>query len=53
MLALFPKENINLQLATDKLNAIEWEKMGFVTGGRYIFTQKSLKEALIDDKTFE
>ena len=53
VLALFPKENINLQLATDKLNAIEWEKMGFVTGGRYIFTQKSLKEALIDDKTFE
>lgn len=35
------------------LNSIEWDKMGFVTGSRYIFSQKSLKEALVYDKIFE
>lgn len=52
VLALFPKKNVDLVKVTNLLNSIEWNKMGFVTGGRYIFAQKSLKEALINDKIF-
>ena len=52
VLALFPKIEIDLSEATAKLNALDWDKMGFVTGGRYIFSQKSLKEALVNDKLF-
>ncbi|TLD86517.1 class I SAM-dependent methyltransferase [Helicobacter sp. MIT 05-5294] len=53
ILALFPKIPLDLEMATKELNALNWEQMGFVTGGRYIFAQKSLKEAMIDDAVFE
>ncbi len=52
ILALFPKFSSNLDEIVKKLNSIAWDEMGFVTGGRYIFSQKSLKEALINDKIF-
>lgn len=52
ILALFPKISLNLEKTAQKLNALNWEQMGFVTGGRYIFGQKSLQEAMIDDKIF-
>ncbi len=52
VLALFPKVPLNLEKAVEQLNSLDWEQMGFVTGGRYIFAQKSLKEAMIDDKIF-
>lgn len=48
VLALFPKKNIDLDIALNKLNSIDWNDLGFVTGGRFVFAQKSLKEALID-----
>lgn len=52
VLALFPKNNIDLDLALNKLNSIDWNDLGFVTGGRFVFSQKSLKEALIDRDIF-
>lgn len=52
ILALFPKKNIDLTYAVDILNGLDWGNMGFMTGGRYIFSQKSLKEALVDVKYF-
>ncbi len=52
ILALFPKRNMDLPKATKILNGLDWNKLGFMTGGRYLFTQKSLKEAPIDGKIF-
>ena len=52
ILALFPKIPLNLEKAAEQLNTLNWEQMGFVTGGRFIFAQKSLKEAMIDDAVF-
>ena len=52
VLALFQKRNIDLDLAVNKLNSIDWNDLGFVTGGRFVFAQKSLKEALIDRDIF-
>lgn len=52
VLALFPKVPLNLEKTVEQLNSLDWEQMGFMTGGRYIFAQKSLKEAMIDDKIF-
>lgn len=52
ILALFPKISLNLEEMAEKLNTLNWEQMGFVTGGRYIFAQKSLQEAMIDDEIF-
>ena len=45
VLALFPKNQINLNKAVKKLNSVEWEKLGFVCDGRFIFSQKSLQNA--------
>ena len=53
VLALFPKEKIDIEKAVERLNSLDWQSMGFVTGGRYLFAQKSLKEALIDGKLFK
>lgn len=52
VLALFPKKNIDLDIALNKLNSIDWNDLGFVTGGRFVFAQKSLKEALINRDIF-
>ena len=49
VLALFPKSQINLGKAVDKLNNIDWEKLGFVCDGRLIFSQKSLQNAPIGE----
>lgn len=52
ILALFPKIKMNLPSVVEKLNSLDWQKMGFTTGGRYIFSQKALTEALIDENRF-
>ena len=52
LLALFPKGDIDVQKAVSVLNGIDWNELGFMTGGRYIFSQKSLKEAPVDGKLF-
>lgn len=53
LLALFPKKAMDLDKAVKILNSIDWNSLGFMTGGRYIFSQKSLKETPINGKLFE
>lgn len=46
VLAIFPyNQNINLQLACDMLNSVNWYELGFVCDGRYLFSQKSLESS--------
>lgn len=45
VLALFPKAEMNLGKAVEKLNKVNWEKLGFVCDGRLLFTQRSLATA--------
>ena len=52
LLALFPKKKMDLNKAVAALNSLDWNALGFMTGGRYIFAQKSLLEAPIDGKIF-
>ncbi|MCF0233219.1 MAG: hypothetical protein HUJ63_13420, partial [Enterococcus sp.] len=52
LLALFPKQDIDVKQATKELNSLDWNRLGFMTGGRYLFTQKSLQEAPINGKIF-
>jgi adenine-specific DNA-methyltransferase len=48
VLALFPRDpNMNLDLACDLLNGVDWEELGFVCDGRYIFGQRSLQNAVL------
>jgi adenine-specific DNA-methyltransferase len=52
ILALFPK-NVTLSMdalkeATRLLNhAVDWNELGFVCDGRYLFTQRSLQNCLL------
>ena len=46
VLALFPRHrDIDLDAACARLNRIDWHSMGFMTGGRYLFSQRSLEAA--------
>lgn len=55
VLAIFPKFKCNkkkiLELIDD-LNNVDWDELGFVCDGRYLFTQKSLENTMLP-KTFE
>ena len=53
LLALFPKKEMDLEKAVKVLNNIDWNSLGFMTGGRYMFSQKSLKETPVDGKLFD
>lgn len=48
VLAVFPKnQNVDIdELCTD-LNRVNWYELGFVCDGRYLFSQKSLENALL------
>ncbi len=48
MLALFPKTGIDVEEAVVKLNAVNWEQLGFVCGGRLLFSKRSLENAPVD-----
>lgn len=46
VLALFPHRNdLDMRALTDALNRVDWEELGFVCDGRFIFTQRSLENA--------
>lgn len=46
--AIFPKdENIDLEYWKDYLNNVDWDELGFMCNGRYLFTQKSLENTYI------
>ena len=52
VLALFPKKKIDIRKAVNALNSVDWNSLGFMTGGRYLFSQKSLQEAPVDATIF-
>lgn len=53
ILAIFPKnQNINIEEFKNCLNAVDWGKIGFKSGGRYLFSQNALMNAPIP-LTFE
>lgn len=49
ILALFPRVvGMDLALACDMLNdAVDWEELGFVCDGRFLFSQRALENALL------
>lgn len=49
ILALFPKDpDMDLDLAQHLLNtAVDWQELGFVCDGRYLFAQRSLQTCLL------
>lgn len=50
VLAIFPKFKCkNIKLICEKLNDIDWNELGFVCDGRFIFSQRSLQNCVLDD----
>jgi len=50
ILAIFPKKELNtsqLEKFCNMLNRVDWEELGFVVDGRYIFNQRSLENSLL------
>ena len=48
ILALFPKnQSISVLKLVEKLNMVDWEELGFICQGRYIFSQKSLENTIL------
>lgn len=46
VLAVFPHDpEIDIQAFCDALNQVEWDQLGFVCDGRYLFSQRSLENA--------
>ncbi|MDR1912840.1 MAG: class I SAM-dependent methyltransferase [Helicobacteraceae bacterium] len=51
ILALFPKDQkVDIEELCERLNGVNWLELGFVCDGRYIFSQKSLENALLPDE---
>lgn len=50
ILALFPKhQDIDLAHAVHLLNQVDWQDLGFVCDGRFLFTQRSLATCFLPD----
>lgn len=48
VLALFPKnQTVDLQKLCEELNNVDWNELGFCSGGRYFFTQRNLENAFL------
>ncbi|MGM9746791.1 MAG: Eco57I restriction-modification methylase domain-containing protein [Paludibacteraceae bacterium] len=53
ILAIFPhNQHCDLQKLCDMLNEVNWEELGFVCDGRYLFSQKSLENSCLP-KSFQ
>lgn len=53
ILAIFPRfevDSARLQTLCDKLNEIDWQELGFVCDGRFLFSQRSLENCLLDER---
>jgi len=51
VIGLIPKTGeieSNLEEYCQKLNGVDWEKLGFKVGGRFVFTQKTLDNIILD-----
>ncbi|MGX2982523.1 Eco57I restriction-modification methylase domain-containing protein [Helicobacter sp. 23-1045] len=50
VLAIFPRfevDNASLQKICEMLNNVDWEELGFVCDGRFLFSQRSLENCLL------
>lgn len=50
VLAIFPRfevDNATLQKICEMLNNVDWEELGFVCDGRFLFSQRSLENCLL------
>ena len=46
VLAIFPHDPaVNAEALAKALNAVDWNDLGFVCDGRFLFTQRSLEQA--------
>lgn len=53
ILAVFPHDpNVDLGAFCEALNSVEWDQLGFVCDGRFLFSQRSLENAPLPE-TFE
>ena len=48
VLAIFPNDpTVDVRALADALNRVDWEDLGFVCDGRFLFTQRSLEQSLL------
>lgn len=53
MLGIFfknPENNDKINDAIEELNKVDWKELGFITGGRFIFSQRSLENCFLPDQ---
>ncbi|HIV48826.1 Eco57I restriction-modification methylase domain-containing protein [uncultured Helicobacter sp.] len=51
ILAIFPKFEVDFQglkELCEKLNNVDWQELGFICDGRYLFSQRSLESCMLD-----
>lgn len=56
VLAVFPKfkvDSIRLGILCERLNNVDWEELGFVCDGRFLFSQRSLENVVLDSSFLE
>lgn len=54
VLALFPLDPcLDVKAACELLNQVDWEELGFVCDGRFMFGQRSLENALLPERFAE
>ena len=52
ILAIFPHKELNkkeLEKLCNMLNSVNWEELGFVVDGRFLFSQKSLENTILPE----
>lgn len=48
ILAIFPRDSkADIQILCNLLNSVDWNELGFICDGRFIFSQRSLENALL------
>ena len=46
-------DSIRLGILCERLNNVDWEELGFVCDGRFLFSQRSLENAVLDSSFLE
>lgn len=49
VLAIFPKFVCDIDKVCEMLNKVDWNELGFVCDGRFLFSQKSLESSVLPD----
>jgi adenine-specific DNA-methyltransferase len=50
ILAIFPNnQNLDIKDLCFKLNEVNWDELGFICDGRYLFSQKSLENSILPE----